>query len=173
MSDTREDYRQRTGKILNTLPPLPYKPESLESMIRRYPEALNPVVNYDLVLSGTIHPPSKFRKHVFDFGIGIRMIADRHTINGEGPHVHVSCSTRDTESAKKDLQQFTALHTETGITKGMDFVVSMWFLHHVGTVITSNGHVRANLVQVVQKSIYHYIVSDLTEEEIEALEGER
>jgi len=54
---------------------LPFSPEPEESIVARYHEALRPEIDVLHVAGHPEETPWKFRKHVFDFPDGIRMIA--------------------------------------------------------------------------------------------------
>lgn len=66
---------------------MPWQPEPVEDLRRRFPGALRPSYPSD----GSKGIPALLRKHVFDFGeTGVRMIVSTDQERDEPPVVHVS-----------------------------------------------------------------------------------
>jgi hypothetical protein len=85
---------------------LPHEPESVESMLARFPKALEPVYATEAIREGRMPRPGQVRAHVFDFEDGVRMIASMDLdegINGPDPFLHLSFSRRDEAMTKDQL----------------------------------------------------------------------
>lgn len=73
---------------------LEFKPESYEEMKERYPLAVKDLIDTNLVKEGFIDPPSRDRKHVFDYPDGLRLIVSLDLAEGR-KFLHVSASGND------------------------------------------------------------------------------
>jgi hypothetical protein len=56
-------------------PAQPFEPETIESVLLRFKDALTPDYDVEHIAAHPDEAPSKLRKHVFDFKDGVRMIA--------------------------------------------------------------------------------------------------
>ena len=70
---------------------LPFEPELEELMKNRFSDAINPVYLIKAIEQGGARP-GQFRKHVFDYYDGTRLIVSRDTLEGAGTFLHVSVS---------------------------------------------------------------------------------
>jgi hypothetical protein len=62
-----------------------WQPETVEMLSARYPEAVKEV-NFGQFI------PALFRRHVFDFSDGLRVVISRDALPGNPYGVHLSCS---------------------------------------------------------------------------------
>lgn len=70
---------------------LPFEPEPTELLRLRYADAVKDVIDINRVAKKLVLPPSKFRKHVFDFDDGLRIIVSRDS-DGLRTFLHFSAS---------------------------------------------------------------------------------
>lgn len=70
----------------------PHQPETLIDAQRRYPAAVAEVYDVESIKLGTVDPPSRHRRHVFDFADGLRLIISRERYEDGRLLVHVSAS---------------------------------------------------------------------------------
>lgn len=61
---------------------LQFTPESVERLIARFPEALEPTYDPQEIAARKVTRPGQQRKHVFDFEDGVRCIASHEMHNG-------------------------------------------------------------------------------------------
>jgi hypothetical protein len=82
---------------------LPIEPEPLAAMKARFHLAVSEPVDTDKVSKGVIPPPSRDRRHVFDFEDGMRMVVsvDR-VIDEEFLHVSASGDEKYAKSIKDE-----------------------------------------------------------------------
>lgn len=73
--------------------PLDFIPEPVEVMAKRTSAALEDVYSKRLIEAGVQKRPGRFRKHIFDFIDGTRLIISRDVfVDGEEPKLHISIS---------------------------------------------------------------------------------
>ena len=96
---------------------LPFEPEPEFAMKARYADAIGDIVRINDIQCGKSTPPSKERKHVFDFNSGLRLIISRDT-DGIRTYLHFSASVNH-DIANRDVlasclcpQKFVALVAE-------------------------------------------------------------
>ena len=91
--------------------PLPWEPESLESIKARFAAALTPDVEFIKVIRGEQPYPGTQRQHVFDFESGIRLIASTDLGTGNSHHlVHLSFGVSpDADSALREVDALKSM----------------------------------------------------------------
>lgn len=70
---------------------LPFQPETTAQAAARIGAALEPLIDGESVQIGAQSRPGLFRRHVFDFEDGLRLIISRDDL-GSGPQLHVTAS---------------------------------------------------------------------------------
>jgi hypothetical protein len=68
--------------------------QTIEEMKRRFPEAIEEIIDMGDVIEGKAIPPSKLHKHIFSFHDGMRLIVSRDLFRGV-VYLHASASGDD------------------------------------------------------------------------------
>lgn len=79
---------------------LPIKPESIEQLRARFPQALEGIYHSDAVAQGGDRP-GNHRRHIFDFPQGMRLIISRDRLGTARACLHVSASFSDALAIEK------------------------------------------------------------------------
>lgn len=89
---------------------LPHEPEPLERLQARFAKALEPVYDVCLIAQGWQTRPGAYRRHLFDFEDGLRLLVSRERLPLMGPdgrtaavHLHVSASFEAGLALERDL----------------------------------------------------------------------
>lgn len=113
---------------------LPFEPEPASQLRARMPDALYEIYSVLDILAGKAETPGKFRRHVFDFPHGVRMILSKekyHLLNNGEPFVHASFSISvpnyKKSSLRAVLKDFGRIH---------DKLLKQFKLEPVGTYST-------------------------------------
>lgn len=89
---------------------LNFEPEPDIVLRARYPEAIKDKINARDIMVGIVPTPGKFRKHVFDFTDGLRLIISREA-HDEGTYLHFSASMNDVNTMPMpEFMQFVVEH---------------------------------------------------------------
>jgi len=101
------------------LPTVPWHPEPLDALRRRYPAALVALVSPVDVANGRARAPSKDPACVFDTVDGLRLIVSRERFDDGRILIHISASFQDLGDALKDIDSEDAPAV-------MDLIVHAW-----------------------------------------------
>lgn len=173
------DKKRRKGRkqpkrthVLNTLPALPVLIETRAQIKERLPEAVQEVIPYADVITGKRHPPSKFRKHVFDFDDGIRMILDRHSFNNI-ERMHLSISFANRHQAFAAMNRYLASREVLCSVAGIRSVTALWVAKYLNDVLAVVAPYFQLRFEIFERGVFHFTLLKLTEEEARSqMQGE-
>ena len=142
---------------------LPYRPESLEAMQQRFPQALAEVTDVEYCRFGGETPGQK-RKHIFDFEDGLRLIVSKDRLEDGRIVVHFSAS------AYRDSALYRRLKKPSQKKYFSRLAQSRFAL------LSGYGTEKPAFVEYIgasEKGVPHWHVTEVTEEEAYKLLEER